>query len=70
MSASAVPKSRLVSKSRFFRISSRSGGSADIIHTLEGGLARGVLVVFKGMGGWVKKDQKRQMKYVQYTAPN
>ena len=34
------------------------GGSAEIVRTLEGGLARGVLGVYKG-GGWVKNDQKR-----------
>ena len=34
------------------------GGSAEIVRTLEGGLARGVLGVYKA-GGWVKNDQKR-----------
>ena len=43
------------------------GGSADIVRTLEGGLARGVLGVYKG-GGWVKNDKKRA--YVICTQPH
>ena len=42
------------------------GGSADVVRTLEGGLARGVLEVYKG-GGWVKNDQKRT--YVNVHSP-
>ena len=42
------------------------GGSADIVRTIEGGLARGVLGVYKE-GGWVKKDLKRA--YVICTQP-
>ena len=46
------------------------GGSPKVVHTLGGGLAKGVLGVYKG-GGWVKKGQKSA--YVicnMYTAPN
>ena len=42
------------------------GRIADIVRTIEGGLARGVLGVYKG-GGWVKKDRKRA--YVICTQP-
>ena len=42
------------------------GGSPKVVHTLGGGLAKGVLGVYKG-GGWVKKDQKRA--YVICTQP-
>ena len=33
------------------------GGSLKVVHTLEGGLAKGVLEGYKG-GGWLKKGQK------------
>ena len=42
------------------------GGSPKVVHTLGGGLAKGVLGVYKG-GGWVKKVQKRA--YVICTQP-
>ena len=42
------------------------GGSPKVVHTLGGGLAKGVLGVYKG-GGWVKKSQKRA--YVICTRP-
>ena len=42
------------------------GGSPKVVHTLGGGLAKGVLGVYKG-GGWVKKGQKSA--YVICTQP-
>ena len=42
------------------------GGSPKVVHTLGGGLAKGVLGVYKG-GGWVKNDPKRA--YVICTQP-
>ena len=42
------------------------GGSHKVVHTLGGGLAKGVLGVYKG-GGWVKKGQKSA--YVICTQP-
>ena len=42
------------------------GGTPKVVHTLGGGLAKGVLGVYKG-GGWVKKGQKSA--YVICTQP-
>ena len=42
------------------------GGSPKVVHTLGGGLAKGVLGVYKG-GGWVKKGQN--LAYVLCTQP-
>ena len=44
----------------------KGGGSPKVVHTLGGGLAKGVLGVYKG-GGWVKKGQKSA--YVICTQP-
>ena len=42
------------------------GGSPKVVHTIGGGLGKGVLGVYKG-GGWVKKGQKSA--YVICTQP-
>ena len=42
------------------------GGSPKVVHTLGGGLAKGVLGVYKG-GGWVKEGSKSA--YVICTQP-
>ena len=43
------------------------GGSPKVVHTLGGGLAKGVLGVYMG-GGWVKKGLKSA--YVICTQPH